>query len=59
MTSPFAHIEQGGEMTEALWFMLGLGGLLGFFVGRAVAEIRRARFDMDRVWDNRRTYRGR
>jgi hypothetical protein len=46
-------------MTEVLWVMLGLGGLLGFFVGRWTAETRRARSDMDKVWNARRGYRDR
>jgi hypothetical protein len=46
-------------MTEVLWVMLGLGALLGFFVGRWSAEGRRARSDMDKVWKGRRGYRGR
>jgi hypothetical protein len=46
-------------MAEVLWVMLGLGGLLGSFVGRWSAESRRARSDMDRVWNTRRGYRGR
>jgi hypothetical protein len=46
-------------MTEALWLMLALGALFGFFVGRWSAETRRARHDMGKVWEGRRGYRDR
>jgi hypothetical protein len=56
----FPPANRGGNgMTEVLWVMLGLGGLLGFFVGRWSAETRRARFDMDRTWQGRKGYRDR
>jgi hypothetical protein len=34
-----------------------VGVVGGYFVGRAWAEIRRARYDMDRVWESRKNYR--
>ena len=45
-------------MTTTMWMMLGIGGFLGTFVGRWWAELRRARYDMDRIWHSRRNYRG-
>jgi hypothetical protein len=44
-------------VTEALWLMLALGAVLGFLIGRWSAENRRARSDMDKVWNSRRSYR--
>lgn len=44
-------------MTNAMWVVLVVGILIGCFVGRWWAEVRRARFDMDRVWDSRKNYR--
>ena len=44
-------------MTGTMWVFVGLGGFGGFFLGRVTAEMRRARYDMRRVWDQRRNYR--
>lgn len=44
-------------MTGTMWVFLGLGGFGGFFVGRVTAEMRRARYDMRRVWAQRQNYR--
>lgn len=41
-----------------MWVMLGVGGVVGFFVGRIWAEVRRARHDMNVIWNGRRRYRG-
>jgi hypothetical protein len=42
---------------NALWLMLVIGIFIGWFLGRRTAENRRARTDMDRVWDSRKNYR--
>jgi preprotein translocase subunit Sec63 len=44
-------------MTNAMWVILVVGIVIGYFVGRWWAEVRRARFDMDRVWGSRKNYR--
>jgi hypothetical protein len=44
-------------MTNAMWVILAIGIVIGFSVGRWWAETRRARFDMDRVWESRKNYR--
>ncbi len=46
-------------MDTTLWFVLSVGGAIGFVVGRWWAEIRRARYDMDETWNRRRRYQGR
>jgi hypothetical protein len=37
--------------------MLVIGVLIGFWLGRRVAEISRAHSDMSRVWNSRTNYR--
>ena len=44
-------------MTGTMWVVLVVGVLIGMYLGRWWAEIRRARFDMDRTWASRKTYR--
>jgi hypothetical protein len=46
-------------LAEALWLILVIGLVGGYFIGRWRAENRRARHDMGRVWGSRRGYRGR
>lgn len=43
-------------MTETVWLLV-VGGFVGVFVGRWWAEARRARYDMNRVWNSRKNYR--
>jgi hypothetical protein len=42
---------------SAIWVILIIGVLIGFYLGRWRTEGRRARFDQDRVWDSRANYR--
>jgi hypothetical protein len=42
-----------------LLVLIGIGCVLGFFIGRWRTENRRARVDMKRTWEGRRGYRGR
>lgn len=42
---------------EVLWLMLVVGVFLGWVIGRWRAESRRARVDMNNVWNNRKKYR--
>jgi hypothetical protein len=42
-----------------MWLILVVGVFMGMFLGRWWAEIRRARHDMDRIWNSRRNYRDR
>lgn len=42
-----------------LLILIGIGCMFGFFIGRWRAENRRARFDMKRTWEGRRSYRDR
>ncbi|MDL5158567.1 hypothetical protein [Actinomycetospora termitidis] len=35
----------------------GGGVVVGFFLGRSWAEVRRARFDQRQVWNGRKRYR--
>jgi hypothetical protein len=44
-------------MTEAMIVVLAVGMFLGFGIGRWWAEYQRARVDMRRVWNSRRSYR--
>ncbi|HET6259544.1 MAG TPA: hypothetical protein VFE39_12910 [Pseudonocardia sp.] len=44
-------------MTTAMWLILAVGVFIGMYVGRWWAEIRRANYDMDRIWAMRRNYR--
>jgi hypothetical protein len=39
--------------------MLLASGCVGFWLGTRWAEVRRARYDMDRVWRSRRAWRKR
>lgn len=48
---------EGWGMESGLWLLLVVGAVLGFYLGRWRAENKRARVDMERVWDNRRSYR--
>jgi hypothetical protein len=45
------------DVENALWLMLVIGVFIGWWLGRRTAENRRARTDMDRVWDARKNYR--
>lgn len=36
---------------------VGVGAVGGFLVGRWSAEVRRARYDARRLWDQRKNYR--
>ncbi|MEU6698821.1 hypothetical protein [Pseudonocardia sp. NPDC046786] len=47
----------GATMDIATILLLLLGGVGGFFVGRWSAETRRAHFDRNAVWNNRKRYR--
>ena len=42
---------------SAIWVILIIGMVLGFYLGRWRTENRRARFDQDRIWKSRDTYR--
>lgn len=44
-------------MSDGMWLVLVLGILVGLYVGQRVAEMRRARFDGNRLWQVRRNYR--
>lgn len=44
-------------MIQSWMLVLGAGGIGGFFVGRWSAEVRRARYDARRLWDQRKNYR--
>ena len=44
-------------MDTALWLVFIVGTVVGYHVGRWRAENRRARYDQDRVWNQRRSYR--
>jgi hypothetical protein len=45
------------DVENALWLMLVIGVFIGWFLGRWTAETRRARSDMNRVWNSRKNYR--
>jgi hypothetical protein len=38
--------------------VLVIGMLFGFWLGRWWGEFRRARYDMRRIWETKRNYRG-
>ena len=44
-------------MTEVVVLILVIGVFLGFFVGRWWAERQRARYDMYRIWNTRKSHR--
>lgn len=44
-------------MDSALWIVLFVGVVLGYYLGRWRAESRRARFDQGNVWNARHKYR--
>jgi hypothetical protein len=50
-------LVKGVVMENALWLMLVIGVFIGWFLGRWTAENRRARSDMNRVWNSRKNYR--
>jgi uncharacterized membrane protein YfcA len=45
------------DVENALWLVLVIGVFIGWFLGRWTAENRRARSDMNRVWNSRKNYR--
>lgn len=45
------------DVENALWLVLVIGVFIGWFLGRWTAESRRARSDMNRVWNSRKNYR--
>lgn len=45
-------------MTPEILLLLA-GGVVGFWAGRVTAEVRRAKWDMSRVWSGRKNYRRR
>lgn len=57
LRSPVMHISSKGVLVDAIWLILLIGVILGFYLGRGRAENQRARHDQDRVWDARHNYR--
>ena len=42
---------------SAIWVILIIGMVLGFYLGRGRTENQRARHDQARTWDSRHNYR--
>jgi len=51
------HISFEGAPVDAIWLILLIGVILGFYLGRGRAENQRARHDQSRTWDARHNYR--
>ena len=50
-------VDGGTHVIESWMVFVGVGAIGGFFVGRATAEVRRARADMRNTWNGRKRYR--